>query len=1303
MSYFGIHNHTDMGSNLRLRDSTNKVNELIQYVHDIGLKGLAITDHESIAAHLKALKYYEQHKDEASWKDFKLALGNEIYLCPESVTAENAKDNVYPHFILIALDEIGHKGIRELSTKAWVNNSFMSVMYRVPTYYEDLFDMLQTYRGHVIGSSACLGGSVPRAILKYRDNPNSNDWDGIKYWINTMDNIFGRGFFFLELQPSDSEEQIYVNEKLVQLSKETNVPYIISTDAHYLRKEDRDVHKAFLNAQEGDREVDEFYATTYVMTSEEIHDYMDKYLGYETVQLGLDNTNLIYDKISYYKLTKDLEIPYIPLDTTEPDETLYKKYKDNIPLFKNLWESDFDGDRHMLRELLKAIESHKNYQTELGYFKVNECLDYLIKSSEVNKVHWSAYLMQERDYISIAWNTGSLVGAGRGSGVGFCLLYLLGITQIDPLREKTKLYPWRFLNPYRQSVLDIDTDIEGSKRDTVIQALKDTYGADRVSKVLTYQTEQSRSAILTAARGLGIDNDTASYIASLVVFDRGMARSLSTMYYGNEEYKPSAEFVREMNAHPDLWETARKIEGLICGCGQHAGGVIICDKPLTESTGLMRTKSGDIVTQYDLHLLEDVSLIKIDLLAIDALEKMHAELDLLLEYGEIEWQGSLRDTYEKYIGVYTLERDAEDMWKMLWEHKVLSFFQMEKESGKKAIALAKPHSVDDLATLNSVIRLMAQEKGAEQPLQKFARFKNDINEWYKEMTAYGLMQEEQDLLKPILSISYGICEAQERFMMLVQMPECGGFDIVFSDKLRKSIAKKNPKEYEALTKQYFDEVEKRGLSKNLCNYVWNVLVATSRGYAFNLSHCLSYSIIGLQELNLAYKYNILYWNTANLIVDSGSYDTESNDSTNYGKMGTAIANIKKEGVNIEFPLINSAEFGFTPDLKHNDIVFGLKGINGINTDLSHLIIQNRPYKNMVDFGKKMLDTKIVKPSQMIKLIKAGCFNYLHSPDRTVTMKWYLKHYLFKHIGQLTLAQLDKLKEKKLIPLEYRKAVQTLALKDYILDDEGLYEIYNDPNKKILKRGYHDRYYILDNKAQPLFNEFFSEDSIVKVVNEFYVVSEKKIIKETEKIIEPFREWLTSPDAVKKYNQSLMQDLWNKYAEGTTAKWSMESLCYYDDEHELEHVDEKQYGIVNFNSLPDEPPVYDWYSRKVNGEWKQMPKYKIVRIAGTVLHADNFHHTVSLLTKYGPVLCKLNKGHYAFYSKRISQVDENGKKNVIENSWLTRGNLLLISGIRRDDQFWPMIYNDTIYKHTINLIKTVNEDGTLDLQVERTKL
>lgn len=830
MSFFGIHNHTDKGSNLRLRDSTNKVNELIKYAYDLGHKGICITDHESVTAHLTALKYWRTLGD----NDFKLGLGNEIYLCPESVTAENVKDNVYPHFILVALDAMGHKGIRELSTKAWIDNSFMSVMYRVPTYYSDLDEMMTKYQGHIIGSTACIGGAIPRQLLKYRQNPSQDIWNSCVEWIEIMKDIFGDGYFFLELQPSESDEQIYVNQQLIKLSEITNVPYIITTDAHYLRKEDRPIHKAFLNAQDGDREVDEFYATTYVMSEDEIHEYMDKYLSPEIVQKGIDNTMVIYDMITSYSLEKDLELPYIPLNTKTYDRALYKKYLPHIPLLKQVAESGYESDEHMLRELLISIEKHPNYQTEEGYEAVNTCLDYLLRSSDKNKVRWSAYLMQERDYIRFAWETGSLVGPGRGSGVGFCLLYLLDITQIDPLRETTKTFPWRFLNPDRVSVLDIDTDVEGRLRDKIIQKLKDVYGDDKVSKVLTLQTEKSRSAILTAARGIGIDNDTASYIASLVVFDRGQPRTLSTMYYGNDDVPASPEFVREMNAHPELWETAFKIEGLVSGCGQHAGGVIIADKPLTESAALMRTKSGDVVTQFDLHELEDMSLIKIDLLAIDALEKIHAELNLLLNDHVIEWQGNLKDTYEKYLGVYTLERDAKDMWQLLWDHKVLSFFQMEKESGKKAIALSKPESVDDLATLNSVIRLMAQEKGAEQPLDKFARFKNDINEWYREMDDYGLTRDEQEVLKDIIGVSYGICEAQEYLVLLTMHPLIGGFDLMWGDRLRKAVAKKKARDFDQLEKEFFDNAKEKNLSKNLTEYVWKILIATQRGYGFDI-------------------------------------------------------------------------------------------------------------------------------------------------------------------------------------------------------------------------------------------------------------------------------------------------------------------------------------------------------------------------------------------------------------------------------------------------------------------------------------
>ncbi len=838
MSFIGLHNHSDY-SNERLRDSISKIEPLINYAHDLGHKGIAITEHECITSSLVANKYYLNKKEEESWKDFKVLLGNEIYLCPDSVSAENKGTNFFPHFLLIALNAKGHKQIRELSTIAW-SHSFMQVMMRVPTYYQDLEYVISKERGNVVGSTACLGGSIPRKLLEYKNTNSVTERENIYQqcinWLLYIEDIFGKGYFFLELQPSHNEEQIFVNRMLLKLSKELNIPYIITTDSHYLKKEDRLAHSAYLSSQDGEREVDSFYATTYVMSEKEIHEYMDESLGYEVVEKGINNTMLIYNMAEDYDLRGKLEIPYLPLNTEEPDKELFDKYSDKIDLLSELYNSEYDSDRHMVRDILTSIENDKYYQTEKGYESINICLKSIIDSSEKMNVRWSAYLLQIADYVNIAWNTGTLVGPGRGSGVGFSLLNILGITQINPLRETTKTYPWRFLNPERASVLDIDLDIEGNMRDNVIEALKETYGEDRVSKVLTLSTEKSKSAILTACRGLNIDTDVAQYIASLIVSDRGTPRNLHTMYYGNEadEIPPVWEFRNEMTNYPELWDMAQKFEGLICGVGSHAGGVIITDKPFSESVALMKTNSGDVVTQYDLHDCEDVSLIKVDLLCIEALDKIHAELNLLLRDGVIEWQGNLKDTYEKYLGIYNLERKDINMWKMLWNHEVLSFFQMEKESGIQAIALAKPESVDELATINSVMRLMAQEKNGETPLEKYARFRHNIHEWYQEMEDYGLTKEEQEILKDIIGISFGICEAQEYLVLLTSHPAIGGFSLGWGDRLRKAVAKKKPKDFIQLQKEFFINAREKNLSKNLTEYVWKVLISTQRGYGFNL-------------------------------------------------------------------------------------------------------------------------------------------------------------------------------------------------------------------------------------------------------------------------------------------------------------------------------------------------------------------------------------------------------------------------------------------------------------------------------------
>lgn len=1303
MAFINCHSHVHTGSNLRLRDSIVKENELIEYAKELNQYGIVITDHESITSHLNCLEYYNSVKNKEGWEKFKLGLGNEIYLCIDSCTAENKGHNVFPHFLLIALDAEGHKGIRELSTKAWMENSFYDVMYRVPTYYSDLEEMISKYKGHIIGSTACIGSPIARRLLYYREHHTDEIWGECIQWINYMIDLFSVGYFFLEIQPGTTADQIWVNQHLVKLAEETNTPYIVTCDVHYLKKEDREIHKIFLNADNKDREVDEFYQSTYLMSEEEIHSYMDDSLGYDVVQKAIDNTMLIYDKLSYYDLKKALHIPYLPLGTAELDEELYQKYVNKVPLYKNLYESQYDSDRHLLKRLLEYMEKDDGYQTDLAFFKVNECLDYLLRSSEKMEVRWSAYLLQVADYVNLAWKTGTLVGAARGSGMGFCLLFMLGITQVDPLRETTQTFPWRFLNPDRTSVLDIDVDIEGTARDKVIEAMKEVYGYDRVSKVMTLSTEKSRSAILSAGRGLGLSNDLTSYIASLVVFDRGIPRSLHTMYYGDDDYDPVPEFVREMNDNPELWTAAQKIEGLVSGVGSHAGGVIIVDEPFTNTTALMKTSSGDIITQFDLHMAEKCSLIKIDLLCIDALDKIHTALNLLLKDKKIEWQGSLKETYEKYFGIYTLERNAEDMWKLLWEHKVLSFFQMEQQSGIKAIALVKPRSVDDLAIVNSVIRLMPQTKDAEMPLNKFARFHEDIQNWYDEMDEAGLTKEEQEVLKPILTISYGMCEAQERFMQLVQLPECGGFSLQFADALRKAIAKKNPKAYLELEAQYFKETAEKGCSKNLCNYVWNTLVATSRGYGFNLAHCVSYSLIGLQELNIAYKYGTLYWSTACVIVDSGANDEESNEGTSYEKMGVAIAKIQSGGIRVANPDINTAEFGFVPDLKNNEIVYGLKGINSINTELAQEIIRHRPYKSFDDFCDKMLDTKIVKNSQMLMLIKAGCFLNLDSQDRTETMRKYLKKYQFKTVEKLTLAQMNSIQEYNIIPEDLQICVRYLNYKKYVLADEGWVENYVDETKKIPKAGYHDRYYILDTNSQTFFIEHFSEESVVRVQNGVYVLSEKKFSKEVDAKLEPLRDWFVSDNALKAYNDAAFSAVWKQFASGSEPRWSMQSLCYYDREHELSNINESEYGIVNFFDLPEEPTTYETYTRYIDGVPKQMPKYTINRLCGTVLRKNDNHHSVFLLTKYGVVEFKLNAGQYTFYNKRISAPNDKGGKSVLEESWLRRGNMLIVSGFRNEDMFIVKNYQDTIYKHSLTKINVVNPDGTLEIQFERTKI
>lgn len=1270
------------------------------------MAGVAITDHDCISSYVKIGEHLKQRRQEhpdSAWDKFKAIYGNEIYLCRNGLNQDNfvKGEDKYFHFILLAKNARGNQQIRELSTRAW-NRSYMFFHRRVPTYFSDLEEIIQPEQGNVIASSACLGGQLPFLIMKtqeYQNDPIKKRAyeDAIRRWINKIVSIFGKDNFYLELQPGRTQEQIYVNKELLKLSKETGVKYIVTTDSHYLKESGREIHKAYLNSKEGDREVDAFYESTYLMSVDELWQRMNNYMTEEEFDTMLQNTLSIGAECEDYDILKPLHLPYVPRKgKVQTLNDSIKVTKEQTPNFFKFYESAEPADKQLAVRLHNHLASADTYGNYYDNFKVIDYeLGVIWESGESQGVNWSRYLLQMADYCDVIWNEGdSLICPSRGSAGASYVMYALGIIQIDKTRETAPLLFERFINPERASVLDVDIDVESTKRNRVIAALQSVYGEDRVVRVCTFKTEKAKSAILSAGRGLGIDIDTTRYIASLVGAERGIQYTLQDMYYGNveKELKPSPAFVSEMNKLPRLWNVAQRIEGLINGVGIHAGGVIILDEPLTNRCAIMATTKGVPVSSFDLHDAEKTGLIKIDLLATEGLSKIRTTLDLLVEYDQIDPEPTLRETYEKVVGIYNIERNDPKMWEMVWNNEIISLFQMEQQSGIQGIALAKPKSLEDLATINSVMRLMASERGAEQPLSKYARFRENPTAWDQEMIRYGLNDEERALLHSLLDYSSGICAHQEDLYMLLTHKDIAGWPLGKADQLRKAVAKKNPEDFKALEEEFFATARAQHLSEALTNYAWNILVQTQRGYSFNLAHTLSYSLVGLQEMNLAYRYPIIFWNTANLIIDSGSgaFDMSEDDdddeveefliedspsTVNYGKIASAIGKMQNYGIKVLPPNINRSYYTFTPDLEQNSIIYGIKGIVRVGDKVVDEIIEKRPYSSPQDF----LNRVTVNKPQMVNLIKSGAFDDF-KPRRKV-MEWYIDEISGKK-EVLNLRNTNMLIQQELLPEE--------------LDFERRVFNFN----KYLRKFKKEDNFVFDDIAFNFYSKNFDNDLLRTDGNDYIILASvwKKIY---DSYMNKIRTYIKNNHdlLLTKLNQRLYQEAWDKYALGTDAKWSMDSVCFYQDEHELSGANLSKYNIENFFNLPSEPTVNYSFTTK---DGKVITIYNTHLIAGTVIDRDKTKSLITLLTPDGVVSIKAY-GIMPQYDKQISLVQDDGKKKVLEKSWFSRGNKIIVQGMKRDEQtFFAKKYRNGNGHHFM-LIEQVLPNGDLVIQEERLEI
>lgn len=1311
---FEVHSHSHY-SNIRLLDSINRPERLIARAQEIGLAGIAITDHEALCGHMEIDILAKKMRE--SNPDFKIALGNEIYL-----TDTRDMGQKYWHFILVAKDKDGHRQLRELSSLAWMNSYWDRGLERVPTLKSDLERVIKANPGHLIATTACIGGELSGSVLEMEKARQLGDFQSAEKWKNNIINfvlwckdIFGSDFY-IETAPGASRDQIIVNKKLAELAPQFGVKMVIGTDAHYLTKEDRYVHEAYLNSKSGEREVAAFYEYAYLQDEDDIIKNLTPSIvdSYEEM---CNNSMEIYDKIEFYDLTHPQVIPSVEVKDY-PKTTWLSDQTKEFPILAEMYNSDDIYERYWVNQCVDKL-TEKRLRTKEYLDRLEEEADIKRTIGEKLGTNMFSYPITLQHYIDMFWELGSTVGAGRGSSCSGLNHYLLGVTQLDPI--KWDLPFWRYLNKERVELGDIDIDLCPSKRPVIIQKIKEERGKgfrsdiDDLSRqnlgctlVATFGTETTKSTILTACRGYrsaeypeGIDNDIAQYLSSLIPQERGFLWTLNEVINGDAEKgrQPVAPFIYEVSQYPGLLEIMQGIEGLINKRSSHASGVIMFDEDPYEFGCFMKTPSGEIITQYDLHMAEAAGMTKYDFLLTEVQDKIAQCIKFLQESGEIEEDLTLREVYDKYFHPDVLDINDKDVWDNIKNGSILNIFQFDSDIGAQAAKKIQPSSMMELADANGLMRLMTAEKGAETPMEKYIRFKNNLGLWYDEMRLAGLTEEEVETLEPYFKSSYGVPPSQEQMMKMLMDENICHFSLKDANTARKIVGKKQMAKIPELREQVLSQAS----SVNLGRYVWKCGIGPQMGYSFSIIHALAYSFIGYQTAYLATKWSPIYWDTACLVVNSGSleedessivdiYEQEDEEysyvdlkdrtgkkkekSADYAKLAKAIGEITSRNIEVSLVNINESDYGFEPDVENNRILYGLKALSNINGETIEQIKAGRPYLGIKDF----INRCPLKKTAMLSLIKAGAFDEVDTDlsNRKEIMVYYISQ-ICEPKKKLNLQNFNGLVQHGLIPTELELQIRVYNFTKYLKANckVGQYFQFNDICIQFLEK-----------YLPHVMND-------VETINGALCMLQKDWDKVYQSQMDSVRTWLkdNQEEVLKAYNNMLFMESWNKYALGTESTWEMESLCFYHGEHELAHVDMDKYGISDFNDLI--PNEVESYFRRGG---KQIPIYRLSMIAGTVLSKNDNRHTVSLLTTTGVVPVKFTKDQYAKFKKQVSRVNPDGTKTVVEKSWFKRGVMLMVTGYRMEDQFKVKTYASTA-THSIYKI-TLDKNGEINLVHER---
>lgn len=1244
-NFSNLHGHTDKSSNLRFFDSTIKVKEMLDYAKENNYNAISFTGHESLSDHITAERLYHSNQDYVD--NFKLMLGNEIYLVDkqEMEKAEeeklSSKEFRFNHFLLNALDKKGHEFLQKQSTLAWKHNHMYKGSQRVPSYYEDIEELMKNYKGHVIASTACLAGEFAECVLKYNETKDMKYFDQLNKFLDWCIKVFGKENFKLEIMPSFNPEQKMVNDNALLASYKKGIDYIITTDAHYIGKTQRKVHNALLHSRDANRDLTA-YDTARLFTYDELLDFFSP----SVLQKGVRNIQKIVDRVEDYSFehTPDVPKPKMPsFEFNLANHEIPTEYK-HINAYLN---ADNGYDTYLVKLSLKALKEMGKLHDKEYLSRLELELGEISAISKTLKQPLSSYFLSMREFINIMWKT-SVVGPGRGSSSCYLINYLLGITQVDAIKFELPYY--RFLSKERvtkntaSQFPDIDTDTASSQRENVINLIKENRGEDHVLNFCTFSTIATRSAILTACRGLGIDNNEANYLTSLLPTDNdGKELPIDVALNGNDEYGADDKLNEEIAKYDDLKDTILGLYGLVIGFSEHASGVYISNDEYTKHNAMMQTKNGITVTQFDADDSEYASALKYDFLSLDGCDRLQSVIQILLKENKIKWQGNLYDTYQKYFDTDDLDYTSQDMYDMLFSGDIINAFQFSSETGYKTLRKLNARTFEDLISGNALMRLRSNDD--EQPLDKYIRFKNDSTAWKQEMDSYGLTEDEQATLHALLDQYNGICSSQELLMQLSM--NVAGFDLVQANALRKAIAKKDQVKQAKQHEIFVTEGTKNGNREEFLEYCWKNCIEIQKGYAFSLPHAIPYTMILITEMNICKQFGLLYWQTACLNVNAKTLSDEI-ISPDYAKVAKAIGALKKGTV--IHPDINKSELYFVPDQNKNQILFGLNAINGLGKNEIEAILELRPFSSVDDFFKRMSES--VSEAKIVTMIKAGLLNGLDSGNsRYDTMVKYVDQHI-KTKDRITITSIHKFKD--MIPeeylsmanaYEYRKLVKNGQLneKQTLVFIRVICKMIEDYEKSVGK---------------------YSDDDLWTMKNDKISVDMKRFNKWLDNYVQPLKDWIKTDDAKKIECTFRKRGFWIDNCLGSESQWDMDSLNMYVGDHELSLAGlDSTKGYSTFNELPENPISHKTHT--YNG--RVFPEYKNSKICGTVIDKNNNKGIAVLLTPDGVANVRIGRKRYSEFNKRIMR-EVNGKRTCVDESWFDRGTKLMVVGHRIQNDF-----------------------------------